>query len=85
MTQEREPHPQPGRRPRLRELVAGFELVFLGLAVLTALCGGMIYRCFGYRFLMLTPLPWLVVLAELWLVRVGLLAESRAALKRQLR
>ncbi len=85
MTQEREPHPQPGRRPRLRELVAGLELAFLGLAVLTALCGGMIYRCFGYRFLMLTPLPWLVVLAELWLVRVGLLAESRAALKRQLR
>ncbi len=63
----------------------GLEIVFLALAVVTALCGGMIYRCFGYRFLMLTPLPWLVALAGLWVVRVGLLAESRAALKRRLR
>ncbi|MCK4298828.1 MAG: sulfatase [Planctomycetes bacterium] len=76
---------EPSRRKRLREVVMGLEIVFLALAVVTALCGGMIYRCFGSRFLMLTPLPWLVALAGLWVVRVGLLAESWAALKRQLR
>ena len=85
MTQEREPHPQPGRRQRLRELVVGFELAFLGLAALTALCGGMIYRYFEYQVLMLTPTAWLVVLAGLWLVRVVLLAEGRAVLGRRLR
>ena len=85
MKRNREPQRQPGPRRRLREVVSGLELVFLGLAVLTALGGGMIYRYFEWEVLMPSPLGWLLVLAGLWVLRVLLLAESRAVLRRRLR
>jgi len=64
-------------------VVTGLELLFLGLALLTATCGGMIYRFFEANVLMLTPAGWLLLLVALWAVRAVLLAPNRQALRRQ--
>jgi len=76
---------RPDRRARAREVVAGLELVFLTLALLTALCGGMVYRYFEYQVLLLTPTAWLLVLVGLWLVRVVVLVDDRATFRRRVR
>ena len=85
MKTEQDSDRRPGRQERLRDAIAGLELVFLVLAVLTALCGGMVYRYFEYQVLMVAPTTWLLILAGLWLVRAVVLVEDRAALRRQVR
>jgi len=72
-----------GRRS-CRQVVTSLELILLGLALVVSLCDGMIYRFFGLQLRLATSLGVVLVLAQLWLVRVGLLAESRRALKSQM-
>jgi arylsulfatase A-like enzyme len=75
----------PGARELLREVVTGLELLLIGLALLTATCGGMIYRLFEFNILMLTPAGWLLVLLGLWGVRALILSPTRQALRRQMK
>lgn len=82
---ERTSGPSPGARELLREVVTGLELLFLGFALLTATCGGMIYRLFEASVLMLTPTGWLLVLVGLWGMRTLVLAPSRQAFRRQMK
>ena len=75
----------PGARDLLRDVATSLELLVLGLALLTATCGGMIYRFFEFNVLMLTPAGWLLVLLGLWAVRVVVLTPARLALRRQMK
>jgi len=85
VSEERSSGANPGARDLLRDVVTGLELLLLGLALLTATCGGMIYRFFEVNVLMLTPAGWLLVLLGLWGVRVVVLTPDGRTLRRQMK